>query len=574
MLQDQNTTLELFNESQQTWDECNDFFYHNPTCRGRIVPQSTPLQKACYVYNGADLELLETRLKLQLHIMNAEIDDIILYLVKLRESLKKSRAPPLGTAQREQLWKLIVARFREHALADHGSELIFSRDLQMSNKEHLREYSQQFLKQRQTTYRTESLIPTLRRRIYSHSEAQKPASFRLDSHMDEKPKPLNTLDVVTISGSRWIVSTKRDKKWGIVQHLPAINEIHPYTKHHRFNVPEIRLYEPCIVDEIDGALTRRYEGRKPSYRFDSPAVGIAFQSALRGKVLRKTFQVEEITSGRGLEGTAQPLKLWSDVDNKNPTLSLLVQHSRPFYHIDVPLHIFSRAIYVNKARNNVRVVFPPQRTSRNRKSMNKPRRSLSKLSFLSRSSLIDSSQSSVSNGTRMETSEAILDDDLITDDTRFLASMAHLKIKFSTPGDTTSFEDTLEEHFKVIHCPEPTMDDDFEGPDETTPAYPIPESKNLDYRVRGIKLEYMGSDVLLLLERKLGLEPTVVGRIECLAISHTGESKVAVISLKPRPKALSAPGEDEWIFGPTSEEDDTHITVDTHFRGVTVLYAP
>ena len=98
--------------------------------------------------------------------------------------------------------------------------------------------------------------------------------------------------------------------------------------------------------------------------------------------------------------------------------------------------------------------------------------------------------------------------------------------------------------------------------------------KDLDYRVKGLKLEYTGNDVLLFLERKLGLEPHVVKRIKSLSISHSGESKVAVISLKPRPKSLSAPGKDEWIFGPTSDDDDTHITVDTHFRGVTVLYAP
>ena len=218
--------------------------------------------------------------------------------------------------------------------------------------------------------------------------------------------------------------------------VPAINEIHPYTKHQRFNAPEIRLFEPCIIDETDGALTWRYEGRRPSYHFDSPSDAIAFQSALRGKVLQQTFQVEQITSGRGLEGTAQPLKLWSDVDNKNPTLSLLVQHSRPYYHIDIPLHILSRSIFVDDAKNKVRIEFSPQRTNRNRKSVNKPRRLLRQLSVLFRSSPPDSGQSSVSSESRSETPDVIIDGDLAPDDTRFLASMAHLKIEFSTSDGT------------------------------------------------------------------------------------------------------------------------------------------
>ena len=93
------------------------------------------------------------------------------HLVELHEALKISRAPSLSTAQREKLWALVVARFREHALATQGSELIFSRGFQMSDRKHLREYSQQSLRQRQRTYRFESLIPTLRRRVYSRSEA-------------------------------------------------------------------------------------------------------------------------------------------------------------------------------------------------------------------------------------------------------------------------------------------------------------------------------------------------------------------------------------------------------------------
>lgn len=98
-------------------------------------------------------------------------------------------------------------------------------------------------------------------------------------------------------------------------------------------------------------------------------------------------------------------------------------------------------------------------------------------------------------------------------------------------------------------------------------------TKDMDYRVQGIKLEYAVPDLLSYLSRKLGIEPTVVGRIKALSTSQTGD-KVAIIAWRPQPACLSAPGMDEWHFGPTSDDDDIHITVDTHFRGVTVLYSP
>jgi hypothetical protein len=97
--------------------------------------------------------------------------------------------------------------------------------------------------------------------------------------------------------------------------------------------------------------------------------------------------------------------------------------------------------------------------------------------------------------------------------------------------------------------------------------------KDLDYRVRGIRLEYAVPDLLTYLGRKLGIEPTVVGRVKALATSQTGD-KVAVVAWRPQPACLSTPGKDEWDFGPTSDYDDLHITVDTHFRGVTILYSP
>jgi len=92
------------------------------------------------------------------------------HLVELNEALKRAQAPPLGTTQRERLWRLITARFREHELPSHGAHLMFSTEFRVKDRKLLREYSQQSLKQRQTAYRTELLSPTIRRRVYSHDE--------------------------------------------------------------------------------------------------------------------------------------------------------------------------------------------------------------------------------------------------------------------------------------------------------------------------------------------------------------------------------------------------------------------
>ncbi|KAJ5175439.1 uncharacterized protein N7482_001316 [Penicillium canariense] len=208
ILRHQRTTLESYHEFQQTWDECNDFLHHNPGWRQDTVPQTTLLHEiACYVYNHEDLDLLEKRLQLQLHIMNAKLDDIILNLfaVVLRQSevvsdgaaaqydetlpstltsveqntwplyrhlieLREAKPPSLSAAHCEQLWILVVARFRDHELPCHGTQLMFSRDFQLSDKKTLREYSQQSLKQRQSAYRTQRPAPYLRRRVYSHEQ--------------------------------------------------------------------------------------------------------------------------------------------------------------------------------------------------------------------------------------------------------------------------------------------------------------------------------------------------------------------------------------------------------------------
>ena len=90
------------------------------------------------------------------------------HLVELREALR-AKAPPLGAVHCEKLWILVVARFREHELPSHdGSPLLFSRAFKLGDRKMLREYSQQTLKRRQSSYRTQKPTSYLRRRVYSY----------------------------------------------------------------------------------------------------------------------------------------------------------------------------------------------------------------------------------------------------------------------------------------------------------------------------------------------------------------------------------------------------------------------
>lgn len=239
-----------------------------------------------------------------------------------------------------------------------------------------------------------------------------------------------------------------DKEWGIVQHrevftssmseyctlichkVPSIIEIHPYTKHKRFCAPEVRLFEACNVDEFDGTETWRHKERKPSYRFDYDDDAIAFQCALRGKALLHTFQVEEITSGRGSEGTAQPLKLWSDLDGRNKSISFLVQQSKPYYHIDVPLRLFGNSIHTSDSGKKVRVELISRRIKKGRNSMNKTGL-LRRFSDLLRHSPPDKEPGFAGRDPRQEIADSIVEGDLPTQDTQFLLSLGYLRFEFT-----------------------------------------------------------------------------------------------------------------------------------------------
>lgn len=143
------------------------------------------------------------------------------------------------------------------------------------------------------------------------------------------------------------------------------------------------------------------------------------------------MQVEEITSGRGSEGTAQPLKLWSDLDGRNKSISFLVQQSKPYYHIDVPLRLFGSSIHTSDSGRKVRVELVSRKTKKGRNSMSKTGL-LRRFSDLLRHSPPDKEQGFAGRDPRQEIADTTVEDDLPTQDTQFLLSLGYLRFEFTT----------------------------------------------------------------------------------------------------------------------------------------------
>ncbi|KAF7718620.1 Uncharacterized protein PECH_006351 [Penicillium ucsense] len=692
VLRDQHTTLESYHEFQQTWDECIDFLYHSR--KGGVegaIPQATLLHEtASYVYNTSDLDLLERRLDLQLQIMHAKLDDIFLqselhrtahgalnevadlyedkfpeanksvdrntnslfeHLIELHEALKRSKALPLKSEHLERIWRRIVNRFSEHAPPNsEGLQWMSLTRLKESDRKRLIEYSRQTLKRRQSIYRSQESSSPLRRRVYDSGRKDSLATIQRDLLEDEQQ--LFSVDVVTHLGHRSVVSTRIDREWGFVHYreylfgylvigisscqlelfkVPIPSNIHPYTKHACFHTAEIRLYEASTIEEGDGAKTWwRHEGRKPTYRFGSKAIDTAFQCALRGKLLMHTLQIDDILSEQGSEATAQPLKLWSDIDGRRRSMTFLLQREKPYRHVEISLRLFDTSVDISNSGKKIKLRFVPLKSRKGRNS-GSGTTLLRRVSYRLRRSSAEMELNSNRRGSYDTMSSVNEDEELPQQDTELFASFGYLQFRFSDAKDALVFQKYLSSYFSETRSTNPPMSiphensDGIEPPALRTPVYgspnpfqsekeqispdssdhaghqsapqspldqrsgndhtptngsssakrpkTLPLVKDLDYRVRGIKLEHTGPNILAYLRSKLGIESTVVGRVKALATSQNGD-KVAVVAWRPQPKCLSAPGKDEWEFGPTSDDDSLHITVDTHFRGVTILYSP
>lgn len=94
------------------------------------------------------------------------------------------------------------------------------------------------------------------------------------------------------------------------------------------------------------------------------------------------------------------------------------------------------------------------------------------------------------------------------------------------------------------------------------------------YRVKGIPEEYGTEDTIKMLRLALDLNESTKISIRSLAISEHPAEKVSVVEFKPEPASL-ADGKDQWPYNiEMSDERKIGITIDTHFRGLTVLRSP
>lgn len=264
----------------------------------------------------------------------------------------------------------------------------------------------------------------------------------------------------------------------LIAHLvPSINNIYPYTKHEKFNAPQIRLFEPCNVDETNGTQTEHYQGMKPSYLFYSPSNADAFQCALRGKILQYTFQVKQIKSAHGFLGSAQPLKLWSDFDGKHQSVSFLQQYARPYCHVDIPLSILATTIYTDNSRNRVTVEIPAPRSGRVRRALDRAIRWMQRMGYFpNRSSRAPSDTSSVTGE-----QSTVFEDELTLDDVRFLTYLATLKIEFSSLHGMVDFQWPLASmaHINIqtrnaskLNCPNSSLQEHALYRSHPLPKYP------------------------------------------------------------------------------------------------------
>jgi hypothetical protein len=94
---------------------------------------------------------------------------------------------------------------------------------------------------------------------------------------------------------------------------------------------------------------------------------LGFQCALRNKLIRHTFDADSINSKdgpRGLETSFEQLKLWSDFNGKNYTLSFFIQReNQSGTHLEYPVECFDSEprVHLNNPRL-VRLYFrlPPE----------------------------------------------------------------------------------------------------------------------------------------------------------------------------------------------------------------------
>lgn len=153
--------------------------------------------------------------------------------------------------------------------------------------------------------------------------------------------------------------------------VPLIPDIYPVTPHRKmdpvFHEREVSLFEPCLVEIFDSQVTPLPEVI-PLYKFSSKHDASSYQSILRGKYLRHTFDINSITSAQGEIAFKRTLKLWSDFDDGQRFLTFNQHKGAPMGHRDFPLGWFEPTLYEYRGKGKDSVVriqfrFAPRKRS-------------------------------------------------------------------------------------------------------------------------------------------------------------------------------------------------------------------
>jgi hypothetical protein len=145
---------------------------------------------------------------------------------------------------------------------------------------------------------------------------------------------------------------------------------------------------------------------------------------------------------------------------------------------------------------------------------------------------------------------------------------------FRRLSELFSRKDSADIPFRVVSEPEPNSFPFIQSHSRTQAVVAMVASQHMNYRLRGIPLEYeTRNEVCSLIQKTLGLEPSASPTVYSLAVypvTHT--SKIATVSFPSIPESLQDRARDEWIF-PLSEDDSIgfgrSLVFDTNFAGFT-----
>lgn len=143
--------------------------------------------------------------------------------------------------------------------------------------------------------------------------------------------------------------------------IPRTQSCFPYTWHRKWQKDD--AHGPFVVDFIDtlpeahliSFKDARPVAAVPKYIFAKHADFEDFQSELRGKRLKATFEVRKIWSAASTrlgEATDQHLKLWQDYNTKECSVTFYASAIKEPRHREFPLAMFEQELGCDKRAKN------------------------------------------------------------------------------------------------------------------------------------------------------------------------------------------------------------------------------